>query len=148
MMTEITTDFRNNLACMKWGALCQKQVSRAGTSNYIPQYLWDVVTSPSPWYLLLAQPSWIVTRFPVTYQRTCHQYHVETSAIWLQSCKRQIQLHFIIPPKLIPSRGTVDNESALIQVMKKGTISITRHCFGFQKCRLRWAVMFTQASVR
>ena len=32
------------------GVLCQKQlmylVSRAGTSNYIPQYLWDVITWP------------------------------------------------------------------------------------------------------
>ena len=38
-----------------WEHLCQKQVSRAGTSNYIPQYLWDVITCPCPWYLLLAQ---------------------------------------------------------------------------------------------
>ena len=29
------------------GVLCQKQESRAGTSNYIPQYLWDVVTCPA-----------------------------------------------------------------------------------------------------
>ena len=29
----------------------QKQVSWAGTSNYIPQYLWDVITCPCPWYL-------------------------------------------------------------------------------------------------
>ena len=29
--------------------LCQKQVSRAGTSNYIPQKLWDVITCPCAW---------------------------------------------------------------------------------------------------
>ena len=40
-----------------WGVLCQKQVPRAGTSNYIPQILWDVITCPCPWYLLLAQHS-------------------------------------------------------------------------------------------
>ena len=40
-----------------WVVLSQKQVSRAGTSNYIPQYLWDVITCPCPWYLLLAQHS-------------------------------------------------------------------------------------------
>ena len=34
-----------------------KQVSRAGTSNYIPQYLWDVITCPSPWYLPLMMTS-------------------------------------------------------------------------------------------
>ena len=28
-----------------------KQVLRAGTSNYIPQFLWDVITCPCPWYL-------------------------------------------------------------------------------------------------
>ena len=33
--------------------VCQKQASRAGTSNYIPQYLWDVITCPCPRYLLL-----------------------------------------------------------------------------------------------
>ena len=35
------------------GVLCQKQESRAGTSNYIPQMLWDVITGPCPWNLLL-----------------------------------------------------------------------------------------------
>ena len=29
----------------------------AGTSNYIPQYLWDIVTCPCPPYLLLAHKS-------------------------------------------------------------------------------------------
>ena len=37
------------------GVLCQKQVSSAGTSNYIPHILWDVITCPCPWYLLLGQ---------------------------------------------------------------------------------------------
>ena len=32
---------------MNWGMLCQKHVSRAETSNYITQYLWDVITCPS-----------------------------------------------------------------------------------------------------
>ena len=36
-----------------WGLVWQKQVSRAGTSNYIPQILWDVITCPCPWYLFL-----------------------------------------------------------------------------------------------
>ena len=35
-----------------WRLVYQKQVSRAGTSNYIQQYLWDVITCPRPWYLL------------------------------------------------------------------------------------------------
>ena len=42
------------------GVLCQKQVSRAGTSNYIPQILWDVITCPCPWYLLLVKHSTII----------------------------------------------------------------------------------------
>ena len=32
----------------------QKKVSRAGTSNYIPHILWDVITCPCPWYMLQA----------------------------------------------------------------------------------------------
>ena len=39
------------------GFVCQKQVSRAGTNSYIAQYLWDVITCPCPWYLLLVQNS-------------------------------------------------------------------------------------------
>ena len=40
-----------------WGVLCQKQISRTGTSNYTPQYLWGVITCLRPWYLLLTQHS-------------------------------------------------------------------------------------------
>ena len=40
-----------------WGCLCQTQVSKAGTSNYIPQLLWNVITCPDPWYQLLAHSS-------------------------------------------------------------------------------------------
>ena len=41
-------DFYNvsyfTLMAIIWGVMCQKQVSRAGTGNYIPQILWDVIT--------------------------------------------------------------------------------------------------------
>ena len=40
--------------------LCQKLISKAGTRNYIPQDLWDVITCPCLWYLLLAQHFWIM----------------------------------------------------------------------------------------
>ena len=33
----------------------KKQISRAGASNYIPQYLWDVITCARPRYPILAQ---------------------------------------------------------------------------------------------
>ena len=47
-----------NKVCISiWEVLCQKQVSRVGTSNYIPQKLWDVITCPCPWCLLLAYHS-------------------------------------------------------------------------------------------
>ena len=38
--------------------LCQKQTSMSGSTNYIPQRLWCVITCPWPWCLLLAQHSW------------------------------------------------------------------------------------------
>ena len=41
------------------GVLCQKQVSRAGTSKYMPRILWDVITCPCcPWYLHNTPLSW------------------------------------------------------------------------------------------
>ena len=36
------------------GPMYQKQVSRGGTSNYIPQILLDVITCPCHWYLFPA----------------------------------------------------------------------------------------------
>ena len=33
--------------------LCQKYVSRTGARNHTPQYLWDVIIFPYPWYLFL-----------------------------------------------------------------------------------------------
>ena len=54
VLTAMSTYTSTNII---WGVLCQKQISRARTSNYIPQKLWDVITCPCPWYLLLAQHS-------------------------------------------------------------------------------------------
>ena len=45
-----------------WGHVYQKQVSRAATSNYISQILWDVITYAFPWCLLLAhKTSYLLT---------------------------------------------------------------------------------------
>ena len=38
------TDKKTHHAIFKWGVLYQKQESKTGTSSYIPQYLWDVIT--------------------------------------------------------------------------------------------------------
>ena len=35
----------------KLGRLCQKEVSKQGTSKYTPQILWDMFTYPCHWYL-------------------------------------------------------------------------------------------------
>ena len=40
-----------------WGRVCQKKLSRAGTSNYIPQILWDVTSYPCTWYPFLVHNS-------------------------------------------------------------------------------------------
>ena len=37
-----------------WRFVCQTQLSRAVTSNYIPRVLWDAITCHCPWCLLLA----------------------------------------------------------------------------------------------
>ena len=43
-------------AALNWGVLCQKQVSRAGTSDQIPQCLWDVITCTCPWVWYTPNP--------------------------------------------------------------------------------------------
>ena len=45
------------MAPYEGGLVCQNRVTRTETSNYIPQYLWDVITCPCPWYLLLLHDS-------------------------------------------------------------------------------------------
>ena len=45
----------NSLVVRMQAMLCQKQVSSAGTSTYIQQIMWDVITGPYPWYLLRSQ---------------------------------------------------------------------------------------------
>ena len=37
-----------------WGLAHQKQVRKGGTSNYVPQYLWYVITCPFISYMHLA----------------------------------------------------------------------------------------------
>ena len=46
-------------ALLMWSVVPQARI-KARKNKYIPQYLWDVVTSPCPWYLVLAQHSWFV----------------------------------------------------------------------------------------
>ena len=86
------------LAIITWGVLCQKQVSRTGTSNYTPQILWDVITCPCPWYLLLTQYSsydtwnhytkrWIYIRtsyYMVYYNTILHSTWNLKCCIWIR----------------------------------------------------------------
>ena len=39
--------------------LCQKEISRTGISNHIPQILWSVITCPCPWYLRSHRYCWM-----------------------------------------------------------------------------------------
>ena len=51
---------------LHYGVLCRKQVSRAGASNYIRQYMWYVSNCAYPWYLPRAQHSWYLWMFHFT----------------------------------------------------------------------------------
>ena len=58
-----------------WRLISQEHVSRTGTSNYNSHYLWDVITRPFLWQLLLAnEPSYCIIS-------TIHTYPV--TSIWL-----------------------------------------------------------------
>ena len=68
-----------------WGLDWQKQISMTGISKYIPQYLWDVITFPCPWYLL-----WH-TRAPV--YKFVVIYHTPNLSLLLFFLKKKI-VHF------------------------------------------------------
>ena len=71
--------------------------SRAEASNYIPQILWDVITCPCPWYMLLAQhssyelcPLILVSRYSFEshfsmFDESCH-YAVDSSHVMRPCC--------------------------------------------------------------
>ena len=52
--------------------------TRAGTSNYIPQILWGVISYSWPWYLLLAHKS--------SYTTSWWRYQMETFSALLALC--------------------------------------------------------------
>ena len=82
-----------------WGVLCQKPVSSAWTGNYIPEYLWYVITCPSPWYVILTQHSWI---------KNDRKRLFSTKFIWYQDMKMIIRPYDNITGDYsIHSMGTV-----------------------------------------
>ena len=69
--------------------MCQKQVSREGTSNRVPEYLWDVITCTCPWYLLLTHTSPSVTTKTLQSVNTTRWYkqHINYGTPWLCLCE-------------------------------------------------------------
>ena len=69
---------------VKCGVLPKKQVPGAGTSNYIPQYLWDVITYSCPWYQIyvLYTPRIIMHMISTSFgdDATSHMWSVASEA--------------------------------------------------------------------
>ena len=75
---------RNINRRIKWGIAWQKQVLRAGTSNYIPQILWNVISCSCSWYPLVPWNVYIVTlHFCGSTWLTQITYREYPSAIWI-----------------------------------------------------------------
>ena len=64
-----------------WGVLCQRQVSTAGTSYYIPHILWDVIIRPCACYQLLPQP-------PSCNPSTVREQLLSITVLSIQGCER------------------------------------------------------------
>ena len=74
----------------EWRLACQKRVSRVWTSNYIPQYLWDVITCLCPWYLLLSHNS---SNIPTIFNKHIWQpdfYHDTKMQYFCHLCRHQL----------------------------------------------------------
>ena len=88
-----------------WRLVCQKQVSRAGTSNYIPQHLWDVITCLCPWYLLLEHQSWYMlcpasTSMPSSSSVKKSIHYIWCAFRWL-FCTSEMHIFAFLPLLLI-----------------------------------------------
>ena len=77
--------------------LCQKQVSRAGTINFIPRYGWDVATCIYHLYLVLAQHSSNMKHLVPRYTQIVNTYCARKSSNIMENreiiiCTLQMQL--------------------------------------------------------
>ena len=96
----------------------QNQASRAGTSNYIPQYLRGVITIPCTWYLLLAQHSWyeeLLPTFNTLRQRQNGRHFPDDIFKWI-FLNENVWISINISLKFVP-RGPINNIPTLVQVM-------------------------------
>ena len=86
--------------CYIWWMRCQKQISRVGPSNYISQYLCDVITCPQPWYLRLAQHSWYILIYLSGIEAVlrCHSIG-EITPKDIGKCTTRIKYRYIIYPQ-------------------------------------------------
>ena len=64
--SNVCHDVSNHRYLDYWGLVCQKQASRARTNDYIPHYVWDVITCPCPRYLLLVRKATIEEPFSLS----------------------------------------------------------------------------------
>ena len=97
LSTHLMKDFRYSIVflhqiqvyCTYIALLCNLSWNniRAGTSNYIPQYLWDVITCPCLWYLLQAQQSWNDVYHSMSH-KTCTQF------CWALFCCGYMMIHY------------------------------------------------------
>ena len=70
--------------------MSQKQASRTGTSIYIPQILWDVITSPCPWYLPMLY-LWCI------YEHTCEACGIQSgNRQYLAVALRYMHVHHLV----------------------------------------------------
>ena len=75
-------------AHFKLRSVCQKQVSRADTSNYIPQILWDVITCPAldTCFRHNCCDSSIIVAYHRTHQEIWTQFIICCVLVWFCYC--------------------------------------------------------------
>ena len=79
----------------------EKQVSRAETSNYVPQIIWDVITWPCPWYPLLVTKSSIQSlysrSFVVVKRRLISVLKIGMSCLtqWISKLPGSFEIHWV-----------------------------------------------------
>ena len=112
--------------------LCQKQVSGAGKSNSIPQILWDGITCPCPWYLLLTEHSqfalWFVLLwFDKSRFRILQRYYTGTETI-LNSTQHHTE----------PIRAQVLDGLLSLNTWRKNNVVITSKRRHFNVTTSKW----------
>ena len=124
--------------------MCQKQASGVETSNYIPQYLWDVITCPCSWYEVM-KPLRLIANIHFTWAiiwKNCTE-HGRTTAVPCVTARFVTRFNLWLRHDLWPHNASICDPARF--VTKSASICDQRYTMILESnlCRGKLVFVFT-----